>query len=655
MFIQVRLLNGFIRPLWYRVPETWHQTDLRNVIVQVPLRNKVIPALVQHISDRAPGDYEIKEAVSIEPFPDDQQYTLFTRQLAGYYQVDPFYFVKRVKLFIGAKVEELPDYTPFINESKSNVQLTHEQHAVADFLKPKITAQEYCPTVLHGVTGSGKTEVYKELIMHTIAQGKTAMLLLPEVTLAVAFEHRLREQLPKNIPILSFHSAVGPKEKRSLWQGLLHKRPMLIIGVHLPVLLPLCNLGLIIIDEEHEAGYQEKKHPKINSKEVALMRAQLYKVPILLGSATPSISTLYNVKQRNWQFFQLKNRFAGAFPKIETVLLTDKKARKNFWISQKLYQAIQDRLQKKEQTIIFLNRRGYSFFVQCKGCSFIFECKTCSVSLTLHNDNHLSCHYCGHTAQLPPKCPSCKDSNTEFLKKGIGTQQVVSILQKLFPEARIERADMDSTTKKKKWQYTVEAFAKGNIDILVGTQTITKGYDFPGVTLVGILWADLNLHFPIFNAAETALQQLIQVAGRAGRQKKDSLVIVQAMDDHSIFSYLNEIDYVSFYQDELENRMLMNYPPYRRLVEIELKHTQEDALERDAQNIASFLMAYQQKKQLDVTILGPAKPPIYKIKNVFSRKIYIKSASMKDSITLWQAINHKQFGSLIFFTPNPTG
>lgn len=655
MFIQVRLLNGFTRPLWYRVPEAWQEADLRNVIVQVPLRNTVIPALVQHISARAPGDYEIKEAVSIEPFPADAHYTAFTQHLAQYYQIDPFYFVKRVKLFIGAKVEEAPDYTPQSILPKTNVQLTPEQQHVADFLKEKITTPAYTPTVLHGVTGSGKTEVYKELIMHAIAQGKTVMLLLPEVTLAVAFEHRLRQQLPNTIPILSFHSAVGPKEKRTLWQGLLHNKPMLIIGVHLPVLLPIGNLGLIIVDEEHETGYQEKKHPKINSKEVALMRAQLYKIPILLGSATPSLGTLYNVKQRHWQFFQLKNRFGGAFPKIETVLLTDKKARKNFWISQKLFHAIQDRIQKKEQTIIFLNRRGYSFFVQCKSCSFIFECKTCSVSLTLHHETQLSCHYCGHMAQLPSACPSCKGSDSEFLKKGIGTQQVVTILQKLFPQARIERADMDTTTKKKKWQYTVEAFAKGAIDILVGTQTITKGYDFPGVTLVGILWADLNLHFPIFNAAETCLQQLIQVAGRAGRQKKESLVIVQAMDDHAIFSYLNEIDYLSFYQNELENRILMNYPPCKRLVEIELKHTQEDALERDAQNLASLLITLQQKKQLDVTILGPAKPPVHKIKNVFSRKIYLKSASMGDIIALWQAINHEQFRSMIFFTPNPAG
>lgn len=657
MFIQVRLLNGFIRPLWYRVPDNWHYSNLNGVIVTVPLRNTIIPAIVQHVSSHAPSAaYEIKEAHGIEPFPADAEYKKFTHQLGQYYQVDPFYFVKRVRSFVATKQEPtLNQDLSFNHHNAHEISLTSEQQTVADFLKPRITDQIFTPTLLHGVTGSGKTEVYKELIMHTIAQQKTVLLCLPEVTLAVAFEHRLRNQLPAHVPVFSFHSAVGPKEKRILWQNLLNKKPMVIIGVHLPVLLPIANLGLIIIDEEHEPGYQEKKHPKINSKEAAILRAQLYQVPILLGSATPSLSSLYNVKHRKWHFFQLKNRFGGSFPKIETVMLSDKKARKNFWISDMLYKAIQDRLHKHEQTIIFLNRRGYSFFVQCKQCSFIFECQTCSVSLTLHNENQLSCHYCGQHKQLPTSCPSCKGSDAEFLKKGIGTQQVVAILQKLFPQARIERADMDTASKKKKWQFTVEAFSKGEIDILVGTQTITKGYDFPGVTLVGILWADLNLHFPIFNAAETTLQQLIQVAGRAGRHTKESLVIVQAMDDHTIFSYLNEIDYLSYYQQELGNRKELGYPPCKRLVEIELKHTNEQEIERDAHNLASTLISLQNRLRSEVTILGPAKPPVYKIKNIYSRKIYLKSSGMNEIVELWQAVDMKQYKSLIFFTPNPVG
>ncbi|MDZ4152700.1 MAG: primosomal protein N', partial [Methylicorpusculum sp.] len=398
-------------------------------------------------------------------------------------------------------------------------------------------------------------------------------------------------QLPPTVILYSFHSATSVKLKKQVWQALLKKEACVIIGVHVPVLLPHPNLGLIIVDEEHEAGYQEKKHPKVNSKEAAILRASLHKIPIVLGSATPSIASLYNVKHRGWHFFQLKKRFAGAFPKIKTVSLTEKKgARRSFWISKELELAIGEQLRKQEQTIIFLNRRGFSFFVQCKACSFVVSCANCSVSLTLHGNNQLTCHYCGYAIPMPTKCPGCKASEDQLLKKGIGTQQIVSILEKLFPTARIGRADLDVTSKKNIWQQTVTAFELGTLDILVGTQTITKGFHFPNVSLVGIIWADLNLHFPVYNSAETTLQQIIQVAGRAGRQKPDSTIIVQSMIEHPIFRFMHEIDYLNFYTHELHNREELSYPPYGRLIEIELKHVHEQMVEQDANNLAEKLM-----------------------------------------------------------------
>lgn len=315
------------------------------------------------------------------------------------------------------------------------------------------------------------------------------LLSLPEVSLALEFEQRLRKEFSETIPLFSFHSATSAKNKKIVWQQLLDGKPVVIIGVHLPVLMPIANLGLIIIDEEHEVGYQEKKHPKINTKEAALWRAKIAQIPILLGSATPSLATLYNVKTRGWDIFHLHQRFAGSFPQIKTVSLLEKKERrKNFWITQELSQALTTCLQKKEQAIIFLNRRGFSFFVQCKNCSFVFSCLNCSVSLTLHKDNLLICHYCGISCAQPTVCTQCKASADSLLKKGIGTQQVVSILQSLFPYARIGRADLDATSKKKHWQQTMADFSQGKLDILVGTQTITKGYHFPNVTLVGIIW-----------------------------------------------------------------------------------------------------------------------------------------------------------------------
>jgi primosomal protein N' (replication factor Y) len=430
------------------------------------------------------------------------------------------------------------------------------------------------------------------------------------------------------------------------------------VGVHLPVTLPCANLGLIIIDEEHETGYQEKKHPKIHTKEAALMRASLYQIPLVLGSATPSLTTLHNVHTKGWKLFELTKRFAGSFPTLQHVLLTDKRQRRSFWISTALEQAIKDRLLKREQVIIFLNRRGFSLFVQCKACSFTFMCPNCSVSLTLHGTNRLTCHYCGLHQTLPATCPQCQEKEDQFLKKGIGTQQVVTVLQKLFPMANIGRADLDASSRKTAWKQTLSDFEAGKIDIMVGTQTITKGYHFPRVTLVGIIWADLSLNFPIYNATEMALQQIVQVAGRAGRasfykeptqsdstQKNISQgesssnecssndmsfntlshgdisqsevssktispghVIIQSMIDHPIFAYTREETYKKFYDHEMAARKMAGYPPFMRLAEIEIKHSREETVDRDAHSLGQKLMSQKRVLGLEVFILGPAKP-----------------------------------------------
>ena len=291
--------------------------------------------------------------------------------------------------------------------------------------------------------------------------------------------------------------------------------------------------------------------------------------------------------------------------------------------------------------------------MQCKKCSFVFECSNCSVSLTLHLNDYLICHYCGVSKQIPDKCPPCKVDKKEFLKKGIGTQQLVAILQKILPTARIDRADLDTTVNKKQWQQTMHDFEQGTIDILVGTQTITKGYHFPNVTLVGILWADLNLHFPMYNAAEHTLQQLIQVAGRAGRQRPESLVIAQTMMDHRIFDYLTEIDYLQFYEQELETRKLVNYPPIIRLAEIEIKHEDEKIIDIDAKLLALVLNAAIKKHNYEIKLLGPALPPVHKVKNMHIRKIYLKTPYFNHLIMAIKTVDKTKFKSSIFFTPNP--
>lgn len=644
MFVDVKLLSGFSKPLTYKIPSHLSSISI-GAIVKVPIRNTIASAFViACYTEKKESSFTVKEIISIELFPKDVLYLKFITSLSQYHITDPVYFIARIKNFIEQKeCEIIPEQAEeYIGNS---VQLTTEQQDIVSYATKKITEKIYTPILLHGVTGSGKTEIYKKLIEHAYKEGKTTLLLLPEVTLATQFEKLLKSQMP-DLPIAAFHSASSTQTKRILWKSLQEGKSLLIIGVHLPVLLPIENLGLIIVDEEHEVGFQEKKHPKVNTKSAALIRAQEYNIPIIMGSATPSISSLYNVEHRGWKLFKLTTRFGGSFPKTECVFLTNQKKRKNFWISTELYQAIKEQLTKKEQTIIFLNRRGVCFFLQCKECAYVFECKACSVSLTLHNNNTLKCHYCSHSQQAPEVCPQCKKQ--EFLKKGIGTQQIVTILQKLFPIARIARADMDTTTNKKIWQKTIHDFERENLDILVGTQTITKGFHFPKVTLVGVIWADVNLNFPIYNAKEVVLQQLIQVAGRAGRSTNNGRVIIQSMVDNPIFSYINEIDYLKFYNHEILNRKLIGYPPVIRFAEIELKHKKENTVEQEAFLVASLLL-----KQDNIRVLGPAQPPVSKIKQVFSRKIYIKADQFNYLIAAFKSLKDTNLKSELYFTPQP--
>ncbi len=650
MFIQVKLLEGYSKPLYYKVP-----TNLvvsKNMLVKVPLKKKFVPAIVINQFPTLPSQgFIIREIEGVEPFPNDNNYHEFIDVLSSIYFISRIHFYQRVRQFLKLKTEPLTEIPK--TKEPSIINLTTEQQTVVDFMIPLIHKPTYNPTLLHGVTSSGKTEIYVKLLLETINTKKSAILLLPEVSLSIQFQHIIQKKMPSGTPIFGFHSATQVSEKKQLWQRLLNNFPTIIIGVHLPILLPISNLGLIIIDEEHEINFQEKKHPRLNSKELAILRASLNKIPILLGSATPSINSLFNVKNKGWNFFQLKKRFAGEFPKIQVSLLSKKERRKNFWITKDLELAIQETLNKKEQVLIFLNRRGYSLFLLCKPCGFIFECPNCSVTLTLHKTDIeiIKCHYCTYQASIPSKCPKCSTPETNFLKKGIGTQQVVNILQNMFPTARIKRSDLD-TLKKREWLETIRSCESGEVDILVGTQTITKGYHFPKMTLVGALWADMGLHFPMYNAGEVTLQQLLQVSGRAGRESSNSRVIFQVMHQHKLFNFLNEQDYLQFYKHEIEYRTIVGYPPTLRLICIEIKNINPVTIEKDSELMYQLLEKYNIEKNLEITILGPVKPVIFKIQKTEFRHIYLKAKSYATISMLLNSITSHTFSSSLFIIPS---
>lgn len=663
MFATVLLLNGFTKSLTYKIPEALGSKITVGSLVKVPLKNSQHLAYVIQIDSNFYSDFQVREILGLQQFPEDTKYSEFIEKISKFYFVPSLHFYQRIRGFFAEKKARTsgPEDSLMLNDLERGqradgipVLLTPEQQNIVDYLKPFITKHEYKPTLIHGVTGSGKTEVYVKLIEECIQNNKSVLFLLPEVSLSLQFERIFQKKLP-GTNVLGFHSASKSSDRRKLWDGLLKNEPALIIGVHMPIMLPINNLGLIIVDEEHEHGFLEKKHPRLNSKEIAIWRASIYNIPILLGSATPSLNSLHNIEKKNWKLFNMTKRFAGNFPEIKKVILKSQQEqpRRNFWVSRELERAIAWCLSRKEQAIIYLNRRGYSFFVQCKGCGLVFQCPNCSVSLTLHanfSQEILRCHYCDFQKPLPEKCPECNTDKKNFVKKGVGTQQAVKIFQELFPNANIARADLDTTSQKRSWHQTVKMFEQGEIDILIGTQTITKGYHFPKVTLVGVLWADLNLHMPIYNAAETSIQQLIQVAGRAGRGQLPSRVIIQMMKDHKIFDYLNELDYLKFCTDEAALRKEICYPPFGRLVQIEIRSSSDANLDRDASSIADILNQINESQDLKIQILGPAHPMISKIQNVEIRQIFLKSQTFSSIHKLLSQIDFEQFDSRVFIS-----
>ncbi len=665
MFITVKCLNGFAQLLTYRIPSDW-PTALVGRIVQVPLKTRIERALVIAVIDREPSvSFRIRQAHLLEPEVPDPLYGSFVARLSAYYVVDPVHIYRRLSDSDKSTIEDAL-YGPVTLDSVH--ALTAEQEPVLAALRSSLHAPRFHPILVHGVTGSGKTILYLAAIREAYALGKTTIILVPEVALAVTIAQIMRQLAGDTIRLYEYHSAASASDKKALWKALLSGLPGVIIGVHIPVVLPIARLGLIIVDEEHDAGYQEKRHPHINSRDAALLRAQLYGIPIILGSATPSIASLHAVATKQWDYYQLKKRFSGNFPVIRHVFIRPTRRGGGhgqaapgqedfFWISAELRAAIARALDRREQVIIFLNRRGMHRFVQCTSCAQVMMCDACSVSLAVHGASTLVCHYCGALSSLPHSCPHCGVSAAFFTKKGVGTQRIVAIIETLFPHARVARADADTTKARKAWQTTIAGVMAGEIDIIVGTQTITKGYHFPRVTVVGIIWADSNLMVPFYTAAERALQQILQVAGRAGRVAPHSQVIVQSCIKHGIFRFLDETRYAEFYEYELAQRAETAYPPHVRLSEIELSNADEKTLIRDAEIAAACVRWYIAGQGCAITLLGPALPPLHKVQYMFFRKLYLKGGDFGQHIAICHLVYRRlaelQATSSCWFTPNP--
>ena len=481
--------------------------------------------------------------------------------------------------------------------------------------------------LIHGVTGSGKTEVYMGIIEKVIAEHKQVIVLIPEIALTFQTVSRFYRRFGERVSVM--HSRLSQGEKFDQFERAKAGEIDIMIGPRSALFTPFEHLGLIVIDEEHETSYQSEMPPKYHAREVAVHRASMVGASVILGSATPSLESYYRAQKGRYTLFTLTKRAGGAsLPKVWVTDLREELERKNRSIfGGKLMELMQDRLAKKEQIILFLNRRGYAGSVSCRKCGEVIKCPHCSVSMTAHMHygrlEHLVCHYCGYQATMPALCPKCRSRYIGTF--GIGTQKVEQLVRERFPQARVLRMDADTTTGKEGHEKILRDFAAGSADILIGTQMIVKGHDFPNVTLVGILAADLSLNVGDFRAAERTYQLLAQAAGRAGRGEKPGDVVLQTYqpEHYSIVSAAKQ-DYLGFYEQELIQRQILHYPPVSNILGVLVLSEQRGHAQELADKLAEQMRRYEQ-----VVILGPAPASLSKAKDVYRYVIYAKCADYR--------------------------
>ncbi len=477
-------------------------------------------------------------------------------------------------------------------------------------------------TLLHGVTSSGKTEIYIHLICQALQQHQQVLYLLPEIALTVQIMQRLQRVFGNHLGI--YHSKYSDAERVEIWQKQLSGHPYdVILGARSAVFLPFQHLGLVIIDEEHETSYkQQDPAPRYHARSAAIMLAQMYGAKVLLGTATPCAESWHNTETGKYALVSLQQRYQGIqLPEIQVVDTKDLQHRKmmNGPFSPLLLVKTREALEHGEQVILFQNRRGYAPMLECKQCGWVPRCQHCDVSLTYHRSlNQLSCHYCGYTYQVPTECPAC--GGTQLMTRGFGTEKIEDQVRDIFPEARIARMDLDTTRTRGAYERLINDFSAGRTNLLIGTQMITKGLDFDRVSVVGILNADAMLNYPDFRAYEHAFMMMSQVSGRAGRKGKRGLVILQTKSpEHPVVRQVVSNDYVGFFRSLMSERRQFNYPPYCRLICVWLKHRNEALVASAALELGSRL-----RQWFGSRVLGPDKPAVAKVKSLAIRKLVLK-------------------------------
>jgi primosomal protein N' (replication factor Y) len=591
---------------------------------------KIENEAIEKLRKRAPRQAELLEAISRLQAP------VSAAQLLRQTSLDNQTLRALVKRGLAELREEAVVRDPHAEEhfiATSNLILNQEQaSALQQIIQALTTPENERPVLLHGVTGSGKTEIYLQAIRTTLEHGRTAIVLVPEISLTPQTVERFKSRfadVPDAVAVLHSHLSEG--ERHDEWHKIHSGRARIVIGARSAVFAPLKNLGLIVVDEEHETTYKQEEAPRYHARDIAVVRARIEKCVVVLGSATPSLESYHNVAIGKYRLANLTQRIdQKQMPAMRIVDLRQerRKEKKAAILSEKLSQAIADRLEKHEQTILFLNRRGFSTSLLCSNCGEARNCPNCSVALTFHRHptvtGRLSCHLCGHTAAVPKKCPNCgKDT---LIYAGFGTERVESTVSQIFPKAVVRRMDADSMTRKEAYRETLRNFRTGKIDILVGTQMIAKGLHFPNVTLVGIINADLALHLPDFRAGERTFQLLTQVAGRAGRGETAGEVFVQTYTPFSpSIQFARHHDFAGYFQQELEFRERCDFPPFKHAILITVRSTHEGRAKLSAETLQRRL-----KEGLPQEfILGDAAPaPLEKLQAQFRFHILVRGQAI---------------------------
>lgn len=525
------------------------------------------------------------------------------------------------------KYDAIVERDPFetrVFEQDQKQQLTYDQQEAYKSILESIQAHRQRTYLLHGVTGSGKTEVYLQTIEEVLKLGRQAMMLVPEIALTPQMVLRFKRRFGDEVAVL--HSGLSKGERYDEWQKIRDGKASVSVGARSSVFAPFKNLGMIIIDEEHESSYKQEDYPRYQARDIAQWRSQYHQCPLILGSATPSLETYARAEKGVYELLSLPNRVnQQALPEIEIVdMRTELSSGNRSMFSEQLRKAIQQRLDKKEQIVLFLNRRGYASFMLCRDCGHVPQCPNCDISLTYHKStDQLKCHYCGHQEVPPNKCPNCESEHIRQV--GTGTQRVEELLQEAFQEARIIRMDVDTTSRKGAHEKLLDDFGAGKGDILLGTQMIAKGLDFPNITLVGVLNADTMLNLPDFRASERTYQLLTQVSGRAGRHEKEGEVIIQTYNpEHYAIKDVQANDYTAFFNKEMNYRKMGKYPPYFFLINFTIAHKEMKKVMEASKHIHKILLQHLTDKAL---VLGPSPAALSRINNEYRFQILVKYKS----------------------------